>query len=264
MLQPSSSGVMHASQGACTGRDKHASTQERRARKRTVRAVRAGASSSWSHFDALSLDTSGARGRLRRYSKAPVSADTLYCRRCCRRFPGGPNRPRAAAGIRGSRWGRGAERLVPISRFAISIPLIKGRTLGFCPRNGHGAKSRIYSRNIKASKPRDSAAASPPRNCGCCSSGLRALGRPTSRRKNPVRRPQKPGPGAGFLNPASSFCPTPLWRWRHPSLYHPQAAPAPTPPFRLLIMAAPGQPSTVAPIPPLNSDDHDSDRDRDY
>ena len=71
-----------------------------RARKCTVRAVRAGASSGWSHFDALQRRHVRARGRLRHISKAPVSADTLYRRKCFRRFPGGLNRPRAAAGIR--------------------------------------------------------------------------------------------------------------------------------------------------------------------
>ena len=47
-----------------------------------------------------SVDASGARELDGGISKAPVSTDTLYCRKSCRRFPGGLNRPRAAAGIR--------------------------------------------------------------------------------------------------------------------------------------------------------------------
>ena len=48
-----------------------------------------------------SVDASGARELDGGISKAPVSTDTIYCRKSCRRFPDGRNRPCAAAGIVG-------------------------------------------------------------------------------------------------------------------------------------------------------------------
>jgi hypothetical protein len=59
----------------------HASTPEMHTRVCMVRAVRAGASTSWSHFDALQRrhvrrsDSTRASGRLRHISKAPVSRE---------------------------------------------------------------------------------------------------------------------------------------------------------------------------------------------
>jgi hypothetical protein len=95
MLQPASSVVMHA-QAKEPARDGQGTiistpipTQETSARARTVRVVRAGASASPSYFDALQR----RRAHRLRNSKAPVSADTLYGRKCCERFPGGSNRP---------------------------------------------------------------------------------------------------------------------------------------------------------------------------
>jgi len=108
MIQPASSVVMHAQakeparDGTGTSTSTPNPAQETTARARTVRPVRAGASASPSYFDALQ------RGRAHRLriSKAPVSADTLYCRKCRGRSPADPNRPCAAAGIR---WGRGQD-----------------------------------------------------------------------------------------------------------------------------------------------------------
>ena len=106
MLQPSSSGVMHAKPRGVhgTGQARHDGTStlpHKKCEHGNARyglcvqvLLRAGRTSTL-----RGVDASGAGARLRN-SKAPVSADTLYGRKCCDRFPGGSNRPCAAAGIR--------------------------------------------------------------------------------------------------------------------------------------------------------------------
>jgi len=125
MIQPASSVVLHAQakeparDGTGTSTSTPNPAQETSARARTVRPVRAGASASPSYFDALQ------RGRAHRLriSMAPVSADTLYCRKCRGRSPADPNRPCAAAGIR---WGRGQDP-GPVTRtFPFLRPTISG------------------------------------------------------------------------------------------------------------------------------------------
>ena len=145
MLQPSSSGVMHAKPRGVHGtgqarqwRHEHASTQEMRARKCTVRAVRAGASSGWSHFDALQ------RRHVRRsWSTAAYFESSRVCRpvilpKVLQTLPWGlKSTPR-------SRWhplGRRAESRTSNPRFSICKPFIEGRNLGFYPRNGSRQKA---------------------------------------------------------------------------------------------------------------------------
>ena len=96
MLQPSSSGVMHAKPRGVhgTGQARHDGTSTLPHKKCEHGNARYGLCVQVLHLAGLtsslcSVDTSGARGRLRHISKAPVSADTLYCRKCFRRFPGG-------------------------------------------------------------------------------------------------------------------------------------------------------------------------------
>ena len=96
MPQPSSSGVMHAKPRGVhgTGQARHDGTSTPPHKKCEHGNARYGLCVQVLHLAGLtstlcSVDTSGARGRLRHISKAPVSADTLYCRKCFRRFPGG-------------------------------------------------------------------------------------------------------------------------------------------------------------------------------
>ena len=70
----------------------------------------------------------------------------------------------------------GAERRLPILRGSISKPCIKARMQGVCPRKWSRQNAGI-STGFKPSFCRISV--SPPRNCGCCSSGRH----PTSRRR---------------------------------------------------------------------------------
>ncbi len=152
MLQPFSSGVMHAKPRGVHGtgrarqcRHEHASTQEMRARKRMARAVlpQAGRTSTL-----CSVDTSGARGRLRRISKAPVSADTLYRRSVADASLGvriDAAQPLGSAGGAGHNAGILFQRF----RFVNHTNIHKGRTLsGLLPSERPGAKSRVHSRNI--------------------------------------------------------------------------------------------------------------------
>ncbi len=70
----------------------------------------------------------------------------------------------------------GAERRLPIMRGSISKPCIKARMQRFCPRKWSRQNAGITTGFI-ASFCRISV--SPPRNCGCCSSGRH----PTSRKR---------------------------------------------------------------------------------
>ena len=96
MLQPSRSGVMHAyvkereREGMGTAVPARARLHPRNARTGThgtgceCRCFLAGRTSTL-----CSVDASGARELDGGISKAPVSTDTLYCRKSCRRFPDG-------------------------------------------------------------------------------------------------------------------------------------------------------------------------------
>jgi hypothetical protein len=85
MLQPSSSGVMHAKPRGVhgTGQARHDGTSTPPHKKCEHGNARYGLCVQVLHLAGLtstlcSVDTSGARGRLRHISKAPVSADTRY------------------------------------------------------------------------------------------------------------------------------------------------------------------------------------------